>query len=98
MNGKIKQVIDAWPIFVVVGGLLLGYSELWIDRKIDNKLALLPAVNVAVDPKIIAMDSEIQANEMTVANLKTGQDEIKAAIVALDLKLDRTIEIMLTED
>jgi len=98
VNGQLKKVLDAWPIFVVIGGLLLGYSELWIDAKIDRKLALLPAVNVSRDQKVIDMDKAIAANAMLGTTLKEGQAEIKAAIIALDAKLDRTIEIMLTED
>jgi len=102
VNRQVKQVMDAWPLLLAVVGimtaLLTAYAQIFVSDIVDTKLAAIPAVNISVDPKIASMDLAIAANTLTIASLGTGQQEIKTAINDLEKKLDRTIEIMLTED
>lgn len=35
----IKVLIRGWPIYGVVFGMMFGYSELWLDKKIADAIS-----------------------------------------------------------
>ncbi len=94
INGQLKKVIDAWPVLAAVGllmvGLLTVYAKGFVGDVVKDDITTLP--------KIIAMDNAITANQVLAQAVKDDTEDIIADINKLDAKLDRLIEIMLTED
>ena len=93
-NGIIKKVVEAWPVLAAAGllmvALLTAFATTYIEDVVKEDIDTMP--------KIIAMDKLIQANSVTALAVKGDTEDIKAQITALDAKLDRLIEIMLTDD
>lgn len=93
-NGHLKKVIEAWPILAAVTGimavLLTAFAETYIGDVLKTDITTIP--------KVIEMDKAIQANSVSAHAVKEDTEDIKAQIAALDTKLDRLIEIMLTDD
>ena len=93
-NGHLKKVIEAWPILAAVTGimvvLLTAFAEGYIGDVVKQDIATIP--------KVIEMDKAIQENHVLAEAVKGDTEDIKDQIAALDAKLDRLIEIMLTDD
>lgn len=70
--------------------LLSAFAETFIGDVVKADIATLP--------KIIKMDSRIQKNYVLAKAVKEDTEDIIEDINKLDAKLDRLIEIMLTED
>lgn len=94
MNKQLQQVVDAWPVLsavtVIVFILLAGFAKTFIVDVVK--------ADISTVPKIISMDTAIMANQVTALAVKEDTEDIKKQISALDAKLTRLIEIMLTED
>ena len=93
-NGHLKKVIEAWPILAAVTGimvvLLTAFAEGYIGDVVKQDIATIP--------KVIEMDKAIQANSVIALSVKDDTEDIKRQIELLDAKLDRLIEIMLTDE
>ena len=94
LNGQLKKVVDAWPILAAVGllmvALLTAFAEGYIGDVVKQDISTVP--------KIIAMDAAIRDNQVLAQAVKDDTEDIISDIDKLDAKLDRLIEIMLTED
>lgn len=94
MNGRLKQVVDAWPILAaftaIMGILLLAYAKVFIGEIIS--------ADIATTPTIIAMDKAIADNKNAAENGSEGIERIEAKLAAMDQKIDNLVTIMLTED
>ena len=93
-NGQLKKVIEAWPILaavtLIMTALLTAFAEGYIGDVLRDDITTMP--------KVISMDAKIQANSVVALAVKEDTEEIKAQIEKLDAKLDRLIEIMLTDE
>ena len=47
----VKIAIRGWPIYGIVFGMLWGYGELWLDKKIEDAIA----VETLKQPAVVAM-------------------------------------------
>lgn len=90
---KLQQIIDAWPVLAAVGvlmvALLTAYAKGFVGDVVEEDLG---TVQVIID-----MNKEITANTENIEDHDDDVDELKDEIRALGVKIDRLIEIMLTE-
>ena len=90
---RLKQVTDAWPVLVVAGGMMVAlltvYAKGFVGDVVEEDLG---KVQVIID-----MNKEITANTENIEDHDDDVDELKDEIRALGVKIDRLIEIMLTE-
>ena len=54
----IKMVMRGWPIYGVVIGLMWGYCELWVDKKIADAIR----VQTLEQPAIVQLTGAVQTN------------------------------------
>ena len=90
---KLKQVTDAWPVLVVAGGMMVAlltvYAKGFVGDVVEEDLGKVQV--------IINMKSDIAAN---IENIEDHDDDFERLIKKIDsleTKIDRLIEIMLTE-
>lgn len=90
---KIKQIIDAWPVLAAVGllmvALLTAYAKGFVGDVVKQDLATTPI--------IIEIDRKIAANTENIDDHDEDVDELKGEIRALGVKIDRLVEIMLSQ-
>jgi len=93
MKKQLQQIIDAWPVLAAVGllmvALLTAYAKGFVGDVVRDDLATTPV--------IISIDRKIAANTENIEDHDDDVDELKQEIRALGVKIDRLIEIMLTE-
>ena len=90
---RLKQVTDAWPVLAVAGAmmvaLLVGYAKGFVGDVVEEDLGQTQV--------IIDINTVIAANTENIEDHDDDVDELKDEIRALGVKIDRLIEIMLTE-
>jgi len=90
---KLKQVTDAWPVLAVAGtmmvALLTVYAKGFVGDVVEDDLATTPII-IEIDKKIAANTENIDDHDDDVTRLANKID-------SLETKIDRLIEIMLTE-
>jgi len=93
MKKQLQQVIDAWPVLAVVGvmmvALLTAYAKGFVVDVVEDDLATTPV--------IIDMNKEIAANTENIDDHDDDVERLANKIDSLEGKIDRLIEIMLTE-
>ena len=93
MKKLLQQVIDSWPILVMAGvimvALLTVYAKGFVGDVVEHDLATTPVI-IAIDAKIAANTENIEDHDDDVERLANKIDSLEA-------KIDRLIEIMLTE-
>jgi len=93
MKKQLQQIIDAWPVLAAVGllmvALLTAYANQFIGDVVRDDLA--------TTPKIIAMDASIAENKSDIEDHDDDVTRLANKIDSLEGKIDRLIEIMLTE-
>lgn len=94
LNEQLKKVVDAWPILAAVGLLMIALLTAFAEGYIGDVVKQ----DISTVPKIIAMDTAIRDNHVLAKAVKDDTEGIKNQIDKLDRKLDRLIEIMLTDD
>jgi uncharacterized membrane protein len=94
MNKQLEQVVGAWPVIAVIGVMMLALLTAFAEGYIGDVME----TDISKTDKIIAMDRSIDANRALVESVNGDIEDIKASQVRLEGKLDRLIEIMLTED
>lgn len=75
----IKQLVEGWPVYAVVGTALVLFSELWIDRKVDDRIAL----DKIGQPLLTVMDKKIDVNATKLESLTAGQRRIEGQLTLL---------------
>ena len=91
MNKQLQQVIDAWPVLAAVGVLvLIPYLKGLMGDVITE--------DVATTPKIIQMDTAIAKNTSDNEDHDDDVARIERKIDDLGRKVDRLVEIMLSQD
>jgi len=91
VNKQLQQVIDAWPVLTVVGVLvLLPYLKGVVGQVMTD--------DVARTPKIIQMDTAIAKNTSDIEDHDDDVARIERKIDDLGRKVDRLVEIMLSQD
>jgi len=90
---QLQQIIDAWPVLAVVGvmmvALLTAYAKGFVGDVVEDDLATTPVI-IEIDKKIAANTENIDDHDDDVTRLANKID-------SLETKIDRLIEIMLTE-
>jgi len=93
MKKQLQQIIDAWPVLAAVGllmvALLTAYANQFVGDVVKHDLGTTPV--------IIAIDRKIAANTENIEDHDDDVEELKDEIRLLGVKIDRLIEIMLTE-
>jgi len=72
----VKQLVAGWPVYAVVGTALLLFSELWIDRKVDDRIAF----DKIGQPLLTVMDKKIDVNATKLESLTAGQVRIEGQL------------------
>jgi hypothetical protein len=72
----VKSLVEGWPVYAAVGAFLLLYSELWIDRRVDNRITL---AHDAL-PSLTALDKKVGENGVTLGSLTAGQLRIEGQL------------------
>ena len=72
----VKQLVGGWPVYAVVGTALLLFSELWIDRKVDQRIAL----SHASGPNLTLVDKRLGQNTTKLEALAAGQLRIEGQL------------------
>ena len=72
----VRQLVDGWPVYAAVGVFLLGYSELWIDKKVDARIA---AAAIG-QPTVTALDKKVDVNKTKLESLEAGQLRIEGSL------------------
>lgn len=93
MNKQLKQIVDAWPVLAAVGLLMIALLTAYANQFIGDVVKQ----DLATTPVIIEIDRKIAANTENIDDHDDDVDEIKQEIRALGVKIDRLVEIMLTE-
>ena len=75
----VKQLVEGWPVYAVVGTALLLFSELWIDRKVDDRIA----ADKLGQPTLTVMDKKIDVNATKLESLTAGQTRIEGQLAVL---------------
>lgn len=75
----VKSLVEGWPVYAAVGAFLLLYSELWIDRRVDDRIA----VNHAALPSLNAVDKKVGENSTKLDGLVAGQARIDGQLALL---------------
>jgi len=90
---RLKQVTDAWPVLAVAGAMMVAlltvYAKGFVGDVVEEDLG---KVQVIID-----MNTKITANTENVEDHDDDVEELKEEIRALGVKIDRLVEIMLTE-
>lgn len=83
----VKHLLEGWPVYAAVAAFLLLYSELWIDARVDGRIA---AAHDAL-PSINAVDKKVGENTVALEGLTAGQLRIEnqlSVITAHLLEID----------
>ncbi len=75
----VKQLVEGWPVYAVVGTALLLFSELWIDRKVDDRIV----AHEAGKPSLTALDKKVGENGVQLGALTAGQLRIEGQLSIL---------------
>jgi len=73
------NLIDGWPVYAVIGTGLLLFSELWIDRKVDDRIA----ADKLGQPTLTALDKKVDVNATKLESLTAGQTRIEGQLSVL---------------
>jgi len=94
MNKQLQKVVEAWPVLAAVVLIMVALLSTFAQNFIGDVVK----EDISTVPKIISMDNAIRDNQVLAQAVKDDTEDIKASQIRMDAKLDRLIEIMLTED
>jgi hypothetical protein len=60
-----KMLIKGWPIYGVVLGMMWGYGELWMDKKIADAIA----EQTLKQPAIVGLTGAVQTNTNAIGRV-----------------------------
>ena len=69
----VKIAIKGWPIYGIVVGLLWGYGELWLDKKITDAIK----VKTLEQPAVVMLTSSVQNNTAAIGRVETKVETIE---------------------
>ena len=72
----IKQLVDGWPVYSAVALFLLAYSQLWIDARVDARIAFA-AVG---QPTVASIDKKVGEHTVKLEGLAAGQLRIEGSL------------------
>lgn len=79
----IKMLIRGWPIYGVVLGMMWGYGELWLDKKIADAIS----DQTLQQPAIVGMTSAVQTNTNAINRVESKVEEVESDTKAILLHL-----------
>ena len=83
----VDRLKDGWPVYAAVGVFLLGYSELWIDKKVSIAIAAsatTPAAKLeGVQTSVGQNAAAIGINTSKLEGLEAGQVRIEGQLALL---------------
>ena len=79
----IKMVIRGWPIYGVVIGILWGYGDLWLDKKITTAIK----IQTLEQPAIVGLTNAVDTNTATGIRVEKKVEEVEADTKAILLHL-----------
>jgi hypothetical protein len=79
----IKMIVRGWPIYGVVFGMLFGYSELWLDKKISDAIKQ----QTLEQPAIVGLTGAVQTNTNSLVRVETKVEEVESDTKAILLHL-----------
>lgn len=62
----IKTVIKGWPVYGVVLGILWGYGDLWLDKKISDAIS----DETLKQPALVTLTGAVQTNTGAINDVK----------------------------
>jgi hypothetical protein len=83
MPNWFKNLIAGWPVYSVIGVGLLLFSELWIDRRVDDRIV----AHHAAQPSLTDMDKKLDVQAQTLTNMADNQARIEGQLTLLTTHL-----------
>jgi hypothetical protein len=80
---SIKMIVRGWPIYGVVIGMMFGYSELWMDKKIADAIAK----QTLEQPAIVGLTGAVQTNTNSLVRVESKVEEVEGDTKAILLHL-----------
>ena len=75
----VKQLVEGWPVYAAVAAFLFAYSELWIDARVDRRIA----ASHAALPSMTEVDKKVGENTVKLDSLATGQSVIQGQLATI---------------
>lgn len=79
----IKLLLRGWPIYGVVAGMLWGYGELWLDRKLEEAIH---TKTLAV-PAVVSLTNAVQNNSVSIGRIEGKVEEVESDTKAILMHL-----------
>jgi hypothetical protein len=89
----IKMVVRGWPIYGVVFGILWGYGDLWVDKKISDAIK----TQTLEQPAIVAMTGAIQTNTGTINRVEDEIGRVSEQVEVVEEDTKAILRIMAGE-
>jgi len=75
----VLKLVEGWPVYAVVGTGLILFSQLWIDKQIDERIT----ANELGKPSLTAVDKKVGENAVKLEALTAGQLRIEGQLSIL---------------
>ena len=75
----IKMVIRGWPIYGVVVGILWGYGDLWLDKKIADAIE----TKTLQLPVVVAVTGDVTTNKKAIDRIEVKVEEVEGDTKAI---------------
>jgi len=76
----IKIMIRGWPIYGVVVGLMWGYGELWLDKKISDAIE----AETLKQPALVTLTGAVQTNTGAITRVEGAVGEVKREVEVVE--------------
>lgn len=93
MGSIVHRLLAGWPVYGVVLAGLLAYSELWIDRKIDDAIV----AGVGATSPVTMLQGDVQVLTAEVDNLEDSVSRLDTSIGSLNDDVKETLRILATQ-
>ena len=75
----VKIAIRGWPIYGVILGILWGYGELWLDKKIQDAIA----TKTLELPVMVTVTGDVTNNKQAITRIEGKVEEVEGDTKAI---------------
>ena len=93
VGNVVHRLLAGWPVYAVVIAFVVGYGELWIDRKIDQAIA----GGVGGTAPITMLQSDVRDLGNDVDDLENTVGRLDNSITSLNDDVKETLRILATQ-
>jgi len=88
MNKFWDKLVQGWPIYIAVIGFLAVYSELWIEKKIQDGIKLATGANISL---------QVGLNTDAVEDLSDDIVGLTTSVQTLNADVKDTLRILASQ-